>query len=37
MFLIAILADWVGAIVGGKKMVGYLGGSILQTCLDSLI
>ena len=25
MFLIAILADWVGAVVGGKKMVGYLG------------
>ena len=37
MFLIATLADWVGAVVGGKKMVGYLGGSILQTSLDSLI
>ena len=37
MFLIAILTDWVGAIVGGKKMVGCFGGSILQTSLDSLI
>ena len=35
MFLIAILADWVGAIAGGKKMVGYLGSPYFRQVLTA--